>query len=37
MGSPNGEIATNSVLEAIKCGYRHIDTAACYGNEEKCW
>ncbi len=32
--TPNGEIATNSVLEAIKCGYRHIDTAACYGNEE---
>ncbi len=32
--TPNGETATNSVLEAIKCGYRHIDTAACYGNEE---
>ena len=32
--TPNGETAINSVLEAIKCGYRHIDTAACYGNEE---
>lgn len=32
--TPNGETATNSVLEAIRCGYRHIDTAACYGNEE---
>ncbi|MFR5644019.1 MAG: aldo/keto reductase [Clostridium paraputrificum] len=32
--TPNGETATNSVLEVIKCGYRHIDTAACYGNEE---
>ena len=32
--TPNGETAINSVLEAMKCGYRHIDTAACYGNEE---
>jgi diketogulonate reductase-like aldo/keto reductase len=30
----NGEIAKNSVLEALKAGYRHIDTAAIYGNEE---
>lgn len=22
-----------AVSEAIKAGYRHIDTAACYGNE----
>ena len=29
-----GKPAINSVLEAMKCGYRHIDTAACYGNEE---
>ena len=32
--SPNGEIAKNAVIEAIKCGYTHIDTAAIYGNEE---
>ena len=24
----------NSVLQALKCGYRHIDTAQAYGNEE---
>lgn len=32
--SPNGEIAKTAVIEAIKCGYTHIDTAAIYGNEE---
>ncbi len=32
--TPDGEVAVNSVAEAIKCGYRHIDTAAVYGNEE---
>ena len=32
--TPDGEIAKNSVYEAIKAGYRHIDTAAAYGNEE---
>lgn len=32
--TPNGEVAVSSVLEAIKCGYRHIDTAAIYGNED---
>ncbi len=32
--SRNGEEAYNAVLEAIICGYRHIDTAALYGNEE---
>lgn len=30
----NGDMATTSVREALKCGYRHIDTAAGYGNEE---
>ncbi|NBL00203.1 MAG: aldo/keto reductase [Erysipelotrichia bacterium] len=29
-----GEISEKSVLEAIKQGYTHIDTAAVYGNEE---
>ncbi len=28
------ENAYSSVLEALKAGYRHIDTAAVYGNEE---
>ena len=32
--TPNGEIAVNAVKEAISLGYRHIDTAAMYGNEE---
>jgi len=32
--TPDGEVAKNSVCEAIKAGYRHIDTAAAYGNEE---
>lgn len=31
--TPNGEIAKNSVMEAISAGYRHIDTAFAYGNE----
>ncbi|MFO7576066.1 MAG: aldo/keto reductase [Bacteroidales bacterium] len=31
---PNGEIAYNSVLSALKAGYRHIDTALAYDNEE---
>lgn len=32
--TPNGDIAVNSVLEALNLGYRHIDTAACYKNEK---
>ncbi len=28
-----GDTAVNSVLSALECGYRHIDTAAIYGNE----
>jgi diketogulonate reductase-like aldo/keto reductase len=31
---PNGEIAHNAVSFALKNGYRHIDTANSYGNEE---
>lgn len=32
--SKDGEEAYNAVLTALKNGYRHIDTAAAYGNEE---
>ncbi|GFH40414.1 aldo/keto reductase [Lactococcus insecticola] len=32
--TPDGDVAESSVIEAIKAGYRHIDTAAAYGNEE---
>lgn len=31
--TPDGETAVNSVKCAIRDGYRHIDTAAAYGNE----
>ncbi len=31
--APDGEIAAQSVLAALDAGYRHIDTAAIYGNE----
>lgn len=30
----DGEVAEKSVLAALNSGYRHIDTAAAYGNEE---
>jgi len=32
--TPDGQVAYDSVLPALKAGYRHIDTAAAYGNEE---
>lgn len=31
---PDGEVCVNSVSDAIKVGYRHIDTAYAYGNEK---
>nr|WP_307991826.1 aldo/keto reductase [uncultured Niameybacter sp.] len=31
--TPSGEVAVESVKSALKAGYVHIDTAACYGNE----
>lgn len=31
--TPDGDTAVKVVSEAIGAGYRHIDTAACYGNE----
>ena len=30
----DGDVAVSSVLSAIEAGYRHIDTAQAYGNEE---
>lgn len=30
---PDGDSTANSVRWALECGYRHIDTAAVYGNE----
>lgn len=32
--TPDGDVARESVLTALKAGYRHIDTAAAYENEE---
>lgn len=32
--TPSGDVAYQSVLDALNAGYRHIDTAAAYGNEE---
>lgn len=32
--TPDGETAVNAVKEAVKVGYRHIDTAAIYKNEQ---
>lgn len=32
--APDGNTTVQSVKEAIKAGYRHIDAAACYENEE---
>ena len=32
--TPDGEVAVSSVRCAIEAGYRHIDTAQVYGNEE---
>lgn len=31
--TPDGQVAEMAVGEALACGYRHIDTAAVYGNE----
>lgn len=31
--TPDGDVAEESVLTALKAGYRHIDTAKIYGNE----
>ena len=31
---PYGEVCERAVFEAIKAGYRHIDTAGAYGNEK---
>lgn len=32
--TPDGDVARNSVIEALNAGYRHIDTAFAYGNEK---
>ncbi len=31
--TPSGDVARDSVRKALEVGYRHIDTAAAYGNE----
>lgn len=31
---PNGDTCYHAVAEALKCGYKHIDTALAYGNEK---
>lgn len=31
---PDGKIAFDAVSQALQCGYRHIDTARNYGNEQ---
>ena len=31
--APDGEIAYNAVAQALRAGYRHIDTASIYRNE----
>jgi diketogulonate reductase-like aldo/keto reductase len=31
--SPRGEVTSGAVREALRMGYRHVDTAAIYGNE----
>jgi len=32
--SSDGDECYNAVLSALRCGYKHIDTATAYGNEE---
>ena len=32
--APEGEATRNAVRWALEAGYRHVDTAAAYGNEE---
>ena len=32
--TPDGKTAADCVKYALSVGYRHIDTAACYGNEK---
>ena len=32
--TPDGDVAEHAVESALNAGYRHIDTAAAYGNEE---
>ena len=31
--SPDSEVTVEGIKTAVSCGYRHIDTAAVYGNE----
>lgn len=33
----DGQITEDTVTEALRAGYRLIDTAAAYFNERSCW
>lgn len=34
-GGADNKLVKETVLKALRCGYRHIDTATAYGNEKE--